>query len=485
MRPSKPADALYNGGMPLKTPDEYRASLRDGRVVYYKGARVADVTAEPELALGVELGALDYAMGQDPAHRQTAVVEDADVGGEISALYRIPRSPEHLLARSRLIELGTEVGSTFPPLIKEIGTDALFALMRVLDGEERERACAFYRHCAGGDLAVCVAQTDVKGDRSLAPSEQEDPDLYLRVVATNDDGIVVRGAKAHTSASANSHEIVVLPTRAMGEKDRDYAVSFAVPVATEGVSLYVSSFAAGARDEFEHPLSSRAKMLESLTVFEDVFVPWDRVFLCRDFRRAGTLALGFVEYHRFTAVSYKLPLIDAFVGASAMIAEMNGVGGAGHIRDKLAHLVSYAETVRALTEAAALRGRVGDHGIAYPDPMTTNLAKFTFAKGYHAAAGLVQECAGGLLVTGPGGEDWESAEVRPVLEKYLRGKVPAEARLRMMKLIADITVRDFAGYHAVLAVHAEGSVEAEKMQILRSYDSSKAVERARKFARLD
>ena len=471
--------------MPLKTPDEYRRSLRDGRVVYYKGARVPDVTDHPELAVGVELGALDYAMGQDPEHRATAIVDDPDIGGEISALYRVPRGPDHLLARSRLIESGTEVGSTIPPLIKEIGTDALFALMRVLDGEERERACAFYRHCADGDLAVCVAQTDVKGDRSLPPSAQEDPDLYLRIVSTDEKGIVVRGAKAHTSASANSHEIIVLPTRAMGEDDRDYAVSFAVPVATRGVSLYVSSFSGGERNEYEHPLSSKTKMLESLTVFDDVFVPWDRVFLCRDVRSAGALALGFVEYHRFTAVSYKLPLIDAFVGAAAMITEMNGVGRAGHIRDKLTQLIAYAETVRALTEAAALRGRVGEHGIAYPDPMTTNLAKFTFAKGYHAAAALVQECAGGLLVTGPGPEDWASADVRPVLEKYLRAKAPTEARLKMMNLIADITVRDFAGYHAVLAVHAEGSVEAEKMQILRSYDSGKAIARARKFARLD
>ena len=112
------------------------------------------------------------------------------------------------------------------------------------------------------------------------------------------------------------------------------------------------------------------------------------------------------------------------------------------------------------------------------------MAKFTFAKGFHDAVALLQECAGGLLVTGPGQEDWDSPEVRPVLEKYLRGAVPAEERIRMMNLIADMTARDFGGYHAVLAIHAEGSVEAEKMQILRSYDPAPAVARARKFAGL-
>jgi aromatic ring hydroxylase len=225
-------------------------------------------------------------------------------------------------------------------------------------------------------------------------------------------------------------------------------------------------------------------MLESLTVFEDVFVPWERVFLCEEPEKAGALALSFVEYHRFTAVSYKLPLIDAMIGSAAAIAEMNGVLKAGHIRDKLAHLITYGESVRALTHMAALRGKVSADGIAVPDPMTVNIAKLTFASGYHGAVALLQECAGGLLATGPGAEDWASPEVRPVLEKYFRGAAPAEGRLRMMHLISDITARDFGGYHAVLAIHAEGSVEAEKMQILRSYDSRRALSLARKFARL-
>jgi len=468
--------------MPLMSRDEYLTSLRDGRRVVYRGRLVDDVTADPELRLGVELGALDYAMQADPAHRELAVVKDAETGLEHASLYRVPTGPDELIARSRLIEVGTAHAGLIPPLIKEIGSDALFALLRSLQGEALERARAFYAHCRDRDLAVAVAQTDVKGDRSKLPHEQADPDLYLHVVDRNDRGIVVRGAKAHTSASANAHEIVVLPTRAMGPDDGDYAVSFALPIATEGLTLYVSPFSGGERNAFEFPLSSRAKMLESLTVFDDVFVPWERVFLCDAARAAGPLALGFVEYHRFTAVSYKLPLLDAFVGAAAAIAEMNGVARAGHIRDKLAHLITYAETVRGLTQLAALRARTGEHGIAYPDPMTTNMAKFSFARGYHQAVGLVQECAGGLLVTGPGEADWASPQVRPVLEKYLRGAVPAEPRLRMMNLIADVTARDFGGYHAVLAIHAEGSVEAEKMQILRSYDGRPAIALARELA---
>jgi 4-hydroxybutyryl-CoA dehydratase/vinylacetyl-CoA-Delta-isomerase len=471
--------------MALRTPAQYSEALRDGRTLFYRGRRVPDITEEPELRVAVEHAALDYQLAEDPAHRDLAVYKDPASGEEFSAYYRIPRSTEDLLARSKLIETTTAAGGTMVTLIKEIGTDALFALHRVLADEGLERVRAFYEHCRRGDLAVAVAQSDVKGDRSVGPSAQADPDLYVRVVDQNDDGIVVRGAKVHTSISANADEMIVLPTRAMGADDADYAVAFAVPIDTPGLELYISSYAAGERGPFEFPLSSRHKMLETLTVFNDVFVPWERVFACREPQLAGPLALTFVEYHRFTAVSYKLPLVDAFVGAAIEIAEMNGVAKAGHIRDKVAHLISYAETVRALTEMAAQRCRVGNHGIAYPDPMTTNIAKFTFATRYHEALELVQDCAGGLLVTGFGDDDWANPEIRAVMEKYFVAKSPAEARLRMMHLISDLTARDFGGYHSVLAVHAEGSIEAEKMQILRSYDAERATSYVRRIARID
>ncbi|MCB1016106.1 MAG: hypothetical protein KDB10_13455 [Acidimicrobiales bacterium] len=471
--------------MPLRTADEYRAGLVDGRTLFYRGQAVPDLNAVPELRVAVDHAAHDFDLVADPAFRELAVTTDPDTGAEFSTYYKVPRDAEDLLERMRLIDASTAEGGTVVTLIKEIGTDATFALLRKLAGESCEKALAFHEHCRDNDLAVAVAQTDVKGDRSVGPSKQSDPDLYVHVVDQSADGIVVRGAKCHTTSSANADELVVLPTRAMGPADEDYAVAFAVPINTPGLELYVSSYSGREHNDFEFPLSSGHKLLESLTVFNDVFVPWDRVFLCREPELAGSVALTFVEYHRFTAVSYKLPLLDAFVGGSALMAEMNGVAKAGHIRDKLTHLISYSETVRALTEMAALRAQV-EEGIAFPDPMTTNMAKFTFASGYHQALEWVQDCAGGLLVTGPGGDDWDSADVRPVLEKYFRAASgSAEDRLRLMHVISDLTARDLGGYHAVLAVHAEGSIEAEKMQILRSYDSRRALAYTKKIAGID
>jgi aromatic ring hydroxylase len=470
--------------MTLRTPDNYLESVADGRVLYYRGRRVDDLRAEPELRVALEHAALDYRVAEHDDVRPLAVDVDRATGDESSAYYRLPTSPQDLLDRSALIEEVTALGGTMVTLIKEIGSDALFAMLRILEGEALERARAFLDHCRAADLAVAVAQTDAKGDRSKAPHEQPDLDSYVRVVDEGPDGIVVRGAKCHTSISANADEIIVLPTRAMSEDDRDFAVAFAVPTNATGLSMYISAYGSGERNEFEFPLSSKHKMLETLTVFDDVFVPWDRVFLCREPRLAAPLALRFVEYHRFTAVSYKLPLLDALVGCAALIAEMNGVGRAGHIRDKLAFLVAYAENVRALTHLAAIRART-ERDIAYPDPLTTNLAKYTFATKYHQALEWVQDCAGGLLVTGPGGDDWASPEIRPVLEKYLGAAAPAEDRLRVINLIADLTARDFGGYHAVLAVHAEGSIEAEKMQLVRAHDTERTVDYARRLAGID
>jgi 4-hydroxybutyryl-CoA dehydratase/vinylacetyl-CoA-Delta-isomerase len=471
--------------VPLLTADEYRASLQDGRTLWYRGRRIPDILSEPDLRVAVDHAALDYEVGHDPRYRDLAVAKDPDTGSEYSAYYAIPHSPEDLLERARLIETVTGLGGTLVTLVKEIGSDALFGLLRVLDGEPLARAQTFYEHCRDHDLSVAVAQTDVKGDRSLLPHAQADPDLYVHVVDERPDGIVVRGAKCHTSISANAHEIIVLPTRALGPDDADYAVAFATPVDTPGLSLYVSAYGARDHDAFEFPISSRHKMLETLTVFDDVFVPWDRVFLCRQPELAGPVALAFVEYHRFTAVSYKLPLLDALVGMAALIAEMNGVASAAAIRDKITQLVVYAETVRALTEMAGLRAQVDDRGIAYPDPLTTNLAKYTFATQYHRALELVQDCSGGLLVTGPGGADWANPEVRAVLSKFYAARAPAEARLRLLNTISDLTARDFGGYHAVLAVHAEGSIEAEKLQIYRAYEPGKAIAYARQLAGIE
>ena len=235
-----------------------------------------------------------------------------------------------------MIEAATTLGGTLVVLIKEIGTDALFALHLVaheMDSKKGtcylDRVRGFYDYVRINDLAMAVAQTDVKGDRSKSPLEQEHPDYYLRVVGETPEGIVVRGAKVHTSVSINANELIVLPTRAMKQDESAYAVAFAIPMNTKGLKLIASPYGAHHDDSaFDAPLASRHRMMETLTVFDDVLVPHERVFLNGEWEFAGELAKTFVEFHRFTAISYKLPLVDALVGAALLMTHYNGLPGA-------------------------------------------------------------------------------------------------------------------------------------------------------------
>jgi aromatic ring hydroxylase len=475
--------------MGLRTPQQYIESVRDDRTVFYRGEKVSDVTTHPVIKKAVHHAALDFEMAENPEYRDLAVVRDG--AGEYSRYFKLPASTDDLLKRSQLIEAATAEGKTLVVLVKEIGTDALFALHKVsrqvdtkYETNYYERVRKFYEHCRDNDLALSVAQTDVKGDRSAGPQSQAHPDYYTRIVERRDDGIVVRGAKIHTSCTTNVNELIVLPTRAMSEADKDYAVSFAIPVNTPGVKLIASPYGGSPKSEFDAPLSADRKMMETITIFDDVFVPWERVFLAGEHDFAAAIALGFVEYHRFTAVSYKLPLVDALIGSAVLMADLNGISKAAHVRDKLIWLISYAETLRALTEMAAIRGVGDEHGIFAPDALTTNMAKYHFAHHYHEALQHVQDIAGGMLVTGPGVEDFSNPDTGDLLRKYLGGRagIDGEVRTRAMNMVSDLTTGDFGGYHAVLAIHAEGSLEAEKLMISRAYDSKRTLEYAKKLA---
>ncbi|MGE5246908.1 MAG: 4-hydroxyphenylacetate 3-hydroxylase family protein [Verrucomicrobiota bacterium] len=475
--------------MGLKTLEQHRESLRDGREVYFDGERVADVTTHPVLGAGMAFAAIDYRLAEDPEHRDLAVCNVPETGEEFSRFYKIPQNAEDLLKRRELIAAGSRVNGG-PPLIKEIGTDALFALHIVADRVERDlgtprlaKVRNYYEECRAKDLGFAVAQTDVKGDRSRRPSEQHNPDVYVRVVERRRDGIVVRGAKAHTTASPFANELIVLPTRAMGEADADYAVSFAIPLATPGLKLIAEVSGHPGDNRFDHPVTTGLKMVDTVTIFDDVFVPWERVFLCGEWPYAGALANTFVEFHRFTAASYKLPMCELFIGAARLIAEYNGVASVAHIRDKIMELIAWTETTRGLLVAAAMEHKVAPPGIAVPSVVLTNIAKHHFARNYHMMVQNLQDVAGGLLVTAPFRKDWENEATRPYLDHYLGGVkgVSGRRRTRAMKLIRDVAASEFGGYQEILSIHAEGSLAAQRIAILRDYDVERCVEIVKRY----
>ena len=459
--------------MGLRSVEQFRQSLRDNRNVRFEGKRVPDVTEHPVLRVGVETAAIDYEMTEDPAVSHLAVVE-AD-GEAYSRYFHLPKTPEDLYLRHQLIEEASRRACGFPPFAKEGGSDALLAVEMISHHLAREtkqdypdRVRAFRRHCQQGDLSLAVAMTDVKGDRSKRPSKQSDPDAYVHIKDRDAKGIVVRGAKVHITTAPYTNEILVLPTRAMKADDAAYAVSFAVPVSTPGLTVVARASGPARFRPEEYPISSRLDIIEGLVIFDDVFVPWERVFLCGEWAYAGPLTNAFATYHRFTAASYKYPFLRLMAGAARLMAACNGTHDQSHIREKTTWLAMYAETAKALALGAARECRHDElSGLYYPDPISGNLAKFYFADNYHQAVKLIQDICGGVLVTMPSVQDLEDPEMGHELKRYLTGAsaYSAEQRLRLLRLVRDMAVSDLGGFWEVTSLHGEGSLAAEKLAL--------------------
>ncbi|HBY95402.1 MAG TPA: 4-hydroxybutyryl-CoA dehydratase [Chloroflexi bacterium] len=454
--------------MGLKTVEQYKESLRDGRVVYYKGERVEDVTTHRELSVCVDTMALDYEMSESPQYRDLAVVYDEGLDQEISRYYHLPKDGNDLLRQFDLIVASTRLGDGFIPLAHDIGADALNAISitaNMMGNKEYIERIENYRtYLKQNDLAVVSAVTDVKGDRLLRPSDprQAHSDYYVHVVDQNSKGIIVRGAKVHISGAAYSNELFVIPCRAMTEADKGYAVAFAIPTNTPGLKQVCRPFHSRITP-LEFPNSRPIRVhSDSLVIFNDVFVPWERVFLCGEWKFAATMVYHFALMHRRTACAYRIPMTEQLLGVAQAIAEYNGVAKAPHVQEKITDILIYLQTLRSMSYSACL-DYVTYGGIPVPNPVTTNIAKYHFADQYHSIVKIIQDLAGGLLVTAPTYKDYQLPELHEDISKYLgaHAGMPTEQRLRMFDLIRRLTGAD----RETIALHGEGSLQAQRMTI--------------------
>jgi len=475
--------------MGLRNAEEYIESLKDGREVYIHGERVEDITKHPSLRKAIDHGAIDYELDRRPELRDLLVTRSSKTGHDIRRYFELPRTAEDLLKRQELIETTTRNGGSVVIFMKEIGTDGLNALhmMTYLMDKKNgthysERVAAYREYVEENDSSMAGAITDVKGDRKLRPSEQEMPYYYLKVVDRRKDGVVVKGAKVHTTSAPITNELIVLPTRAMTERDKDYCIAFAIPVNTKGVKI-ISRPERGDLGVFDYPLSSRHVTLEAMTVFDEVFVPKERIFMDGEWEFAGPLANCFATWHRFTGISYKYPFAELMIGAAGLISDYNGVPQASHIQDRITELVIYAQSIKTFGRAAALECVITESGVAYPNPLLCNIGKYLFAASYHASMKALQEVAGGLVVTGPTEADCRNPATRELIERYLGGRKGADAisRLKVMKLIRDMGSTEGAGEWWVGTLHGEGSLQAQRLSIAREFNVKKCVDYVKKL----
>ncbi|HOS76924.1 MAG TPA: 4-hydroxyphenylacetate 3-hydroxylase C-terminal domain-containing protein, partial [Syntrophales bacterium] len=362
-----------------------------------------------------------------------------------------------------------------------VGMDALNALsMTTYDIDQRhgteynKRFLKYLEYVQENDLVCDGAMTDPKGDRSLPPHRQADPDQYLRIVSESREGIVVRGAKAHQTGAVNSHEVIVMPTIALREEDRDYAVSFALPSDTAGITYILGRQSCDTR-KLEGGRMDVGNVIfgghEALIVFDDVFVPWERVFMCREYGFAGQLVEQFASYHR-QSYACKVGVGDVLIGAAQTAAEYNGTEKASHVKDKIIEMNHLNETLYCGCIACAAEGHREPSGTYLVDTLLANVHKQNVTRFPYEIARLAQDIAGGLMVTLPSEADLNAPETGKWMQKYFRGRsdIPTEERMRILRLIENLTLGTAAVGYLTESMHGAGSPQAQRIMIARLVD---------------
>ena len=469
------------------TGAQYIESLKRRRIqVYAFGRRVEQVVGDPLFQPHIEAAALTYDLAHDPDHRGLATAESHLSGKVVNRFAHVHQSPADLVKKIKLLRLlGQKTGTCFQ---RCVGFDALNAVNSVtfemderLGTDYHRRFSDYLRYVQDNDLMLAGSMTDPKGNRGLKPSQQADPDLYVRVVERRPDGIVVRGAKVHQTGMINSHEFLVMPGQALGPEDADYAVCFALPVDAPGVihvfgrqtndTRRLEASAGPARDAASPTWTDTGNPRygavggEAITILSDVFVPRERVFMCGEHQFAGLLVERFATYHRANYGGCKAGVADVITGASAAVARSNGVEKAHQVRDKLAEMVHLTETAYAGSIAASAEAGPLPSGQYFVDPLLANTVKLNITRFIFEIGRLAQDITGGLLATLPSAADFAHPETGSLLTKYFRGADPVstEHRVKLVRLIEHLS----GGTALVESLHGAGSPQAQRVMILR------------------
>lgn len=450
----------------MLTGRQYKESLKDGRKVYFEGRLIEDFGSEAAMAIPLQA----IADGYDKYYSAEP--------GAVNPLTVAPRSAEELRERiPDITEMDLLLNVTYQSLMT-----LLVAAGRLEDHapEFIPRIKAYVEDARRRDIRITECITDAKGDRSLAPAKQSDPDAYVRVVGRRPDGVVIRGAKLHITAAAFGHDLLVMPTKSMKPGEEDYAIACAVPVGSPGVHVTNTTYHPRAGDPRDYPVSSRASVPDSVVIFDDVFVPTERVFLDGQAAHAAVFAHSLGLWERLGGVSFMVTQADELVGLASLIAEANGLTRVPHVREKIDEMMIHATLLRAGLEAALLHAHATPEGYYYPDDMYTNVAKYHGAANFATMVRHLHDIAGGAVVTAPSMSDFDHPVLRPLLEKYMGTgpDISGEYRSKLFHAIRDLTADALGGWHHVTNLQSGGGLFAQKLVTRKNYD----IERARALA---
>lgn len=459
--------------MKIKNSEEYVESLkRLKRNLFILGERVTDVTSSKITLPHVRCAAMTYELGNIPEYEELLYAKSHLTGEKISRFTHIHQSKEDLVKKVKMMRLlGQKTGACFQRCVGFDGINAVYSVTYEVDRKYNtnyhERFKDYLKYIQSENLMITGAMTDAKGDRSLRPEEQKNRDSFLHIVERKKGGIVVRGAKMHQTGSANSHEILVMPTLSMREDEKDFAISFAIPSDTDGLKFIFgrqvndSRRVEGCSIDIGSPYGAVGG--ECMIIFEDVFVPEERIFLAGEYEFTGTLVDRFASAHRCNYGACKVGLADVLIGATALVAEYLGIDRASHVKDKLAEMIHLNETLHASALACAYEGIKTPSGAYIVNPIYANVTKLNVTRYLYEIARLSHDIAGGFVATLPSERDVFAEGTGRDILKYLTAKdgVPAENRIRIGRLIENLT----GPTSLIEAMHGAGSPQAQKVVI--------------------
>ena len=481
----------------MMTKKEYVESLRKLNLkVYYMGKLIENPVDHPMIRPSMNSVAKTYELAEDPQYQDIMTVYSPLVGKRINRFCHLHQSTEDLVNKVKMQRLmGQKTGACFQRCVGMDAFNAIFSttyeIDKALGTEYHKRFTEYMKYVQENDLTVDGAMTDPKGDRGLSPSKQDDPDMYMHVVEVREDGIVVRGAKAHQTGAVNSHEHLIMPTVAMKEEDKDYAISFAVPSDAPGVFMIYGRQSCDTRKLEEGADmdlgNSQYGGHEALVVFDNVFVPKERVFMCREYQFAGMMVERFAGYHRQSYGGCKVGVGDVLIGASALAAEYNGVPKASHIKDKLIEMMHLNETLYACGIACSSEGQKMPAGNYQINLLLANVCKQNVTRLPYEIDRLAEDIAGGLMVTMPSEQDFKDEKIGPFVKKYLQGATgtSTENRMRVLRLIENLTLGTAAVGYRTESMHGAGSPQAQRIMISRQGNLEEKKQLARAIAKVD
>jgi 4-hydroxybutyryl-CoA dehydratase / vinylacetyl-CoA-Delta-isomerase len=460
----------------LMTASDYRESLRAyAPRVFVNGARVESVADEPLLAPGIAATGVTYDYALRPEHRALMTARQCTSGKTVNRMLHIDETSQDLLYKLEAVRLLCRTVGCALRYLTHDAFNGIYQATRRTDAahgtDYGQRFEAYLHDVQDRDLTLGVAMTDAKGDRSKRPGQQANRDAYAHITERRRDGIVIRGTKAIVTGAPYVHEFLVMPCRTHTREDRDFAVCCAVPCDAPGVTIV--SRPAGQPGRAGATFSARYGQAVAMVIFDDVFVPHERVFLAGETEEGGLLTTSYATHHRHSCIGARAGFGDLLIGAGALMIEANGLDGDrhGHIRDSMVELITITESFFACGVASSVYCTKDPAGSVMPDAVFSNIGKLLLATKIYDMHRLAHYVSGGLIVALPGPDEDHNPETAASIAAVMGGRedIPAERRAEVARLVEDLTVSHEAGWYSMISLHGGGSPEAMKREIWRNY----------------